>query len=220
MHAGAKGFHLPGEYGHETILDETVVYLVACDDEPDLEGAKRLDGKERTILAGDSGSPFDHGFLDDQRNCPCACNQFPFLDQGVVVERGAHDVFHHVEGRKGGGVHSYQPVPAGEKVDFPFPRLVFPENAVSRYGPGKNGCSLVFVKFVLCHFQDVEMILSQPLQVTEILVANDMAFAKSGPFELTGSDLRDVMCEFSAHGILQFDLLHAYDPLAFPKTRD
>jgi hypothetical protein len=76
------------------------------------------------------------------------------------------------------------------------------------------------VKFVLCHFQDVEMILSQPLQVTEILVANDMAFAKSGPFELTRSDLRDVMCEFSAHGILQFDLLHAYDPLAFPETRD
>ncbi|MEE8552709.1 MAG: hypothetical protein V3S72_05365, partial [Desulfobacterales bacterium] len=66
----------------------------------------------------------------------------------MVVQRGAHHLIDHVEGRKGRGVDGQQPVSLRFQTDFAFPGFVFPAHALSAQRIGHNGCCFVFMNLV------------------------------------------------------------------------
>jgi len=58
---------------------------------------------------------------------------------------------------------------------------------------------------VFSHVRDVKMSFPQPLEVTEIIVADDVALSKGRSLEFPGTDLRDVMGQGAPNGLFEGD---------------
>jgi len=71
----------------------------------------------------------------------------------------------------------------------------------------KDQSSVVFVDFVLLEVQDIEVIFSQALEMTDVPVAYGVIFPEGGTFEFTGAYFRDIVSELGAHSVLDFDFL-------------
>jgi hypothetical protein len=123
------------------------------------------------------------------------------------VQAGAHDLLHHVESGKAGRVHHQQTVSLGEEPHLSLLGGPFTSHAVAGKGFAEDQGGVIFVEFVLFEVQDIEVIFSQALEVTDVPLTNRMVFSKSGALELAGPYFRDIVCELSAHGVLNFEFL-------------
>ena len=81
--------------------------------------------------------------------------------------------------------------------------------------PGAQGVEdlrrVVFVEHVFIVFPDVDMILPQGEEERDILLGNDMALAEGRALLFAGNNLRDIMAEDLAHGLLCFHQFHGSD---------
>ena len=72
----------------------------------------------------------------------------------------------------------------------------------------------VFVDFIFFQVDEVKVIFPEFLKVTDVIVANRVAFAKSRPFELAGANFGDIVGQFSPNGFFQIDFpQHDSSPL-------
>ncbi len=108
-----------------------MVNFVTRNHQPHLCFADGVDGKHSAILTGDGCRPFNGCALHDKRNGAGSGHQFPFFDERVIVKGGAHDLIDHVKGSQSTGVNRKQPVFSCQQLDFSFPGLVLPGNAVT-----------------------------------------------------------------------------------------
>jgi hypothetical protein len=123
------------------------------------------------------------------------------------VKSRAHDFLDHVESGECCSVYHEKPVPLCEESYFSFFRCPFTPHAIAGKRLTKDQGSVVFVDFILFEVQDIEVIFSQALKVTDVSVAYGVIFPEGGTFEFTGAYFRDVVSELGAHSVLDFYFL-------------
>jgi hypothetical protein len=128
------------------------------------------------------------------------------------MQSGAHHLIHHIEGGKGGGIYRQQTGCFCQKTYLPFPGAILPDDTISSQGSGQDNRSFIFVNFIFCQINDVEMILAELLEMTEIRLTYGMAPSKGGSLEFTGANLSNVMRQFVAYSVLQVYCLQHHVP--------
>jgi hypothetical protein len=122
----------------------------------------------------------------------------------------AHHLLYHVESGQCSGVYHEKAVSLCNKSYFPFFRRSFTYHSIAGKGLTEDQGGFVFMDFVLFKVQDIEMILSKSLEVTDIPIAYGVIFPKGRTFEFTGSYLRHIVGELGPHSILDFDFFDQY----------
>ena len=88
----------------EAVLDQAVIDFVAGNNQSGLACRKGSTGSTAPF-AGDASGPFNGGPLHDQGNGPGGRHLLAFFHRHVVVQGGAHDLVHQVEGGQSRDVH-------------------------------------------------------------------------------------------------------------------
>jgi hypothetical protein len=117
----------------------------------------------------------------------------------------AHDLLDHVESGQRGGVYHKKPVSLCEESDFSFFWRFFTFHSIAGKRVTQDQSGLIFVNFVLFEIEDIEVIFSQTLEMTDVPVAYGVIFPEGGAFEFTGAYFRYIVSELGAHSVLDFD---------------
>ena len=128
----------------------------------------------------------------------------PFGSTGIQVSALGFGAM-RLPAREDKKVDLEQAVPSGIEIDFSFPGIIFPGDALSGQGMRQDGCGLVFVDLVLLQVDHIEVIFPQALEAAKIVLANRMALAESRPFKLARPDFGGIMRQLEAHSIFHFD---------------
>ncbi len=117
------------------------------------------------------------------------------------MQRRAHDLAEHVERKQRVTIYLQEAVVFRNDADFSFFRLILDFDAVSHERPRDRVGRLVLMQFVVSNLQHEKMLLAEPLEMTNVLFANDVAFFEGAALELAWPDLGYIMSEDRAYGL-------------------
>ena len=204
-----EGGNLFQNHGGEAVLNAAVEHLVAGGDDTDLfrpEGKHTEDGS-----AGGGLFRTLHFALFDDEGDDAGAGQFIALFNGEIpMAGGDHHLPEGVYGQELAAVHLQETVDIGDELDL----ALFHGGGVHML-PGAQGVEdlrrVVFVEHVFIVFPDEDMILPQGEEERDILFGDDMALAEGRALFFAGNNLRDIMAEDLAHGLLCFHQFHGSD---------
>jgi hypothetical protein len=123
------------------------------------------------------------------------------------VKGRTHHLLHHVESGQGCRVHHEEPVSLRKESYFSFFWRSFTGHSFAGKGITEDQGCVVLVDFVLFEIEDIEMIFSQTLEMTDVPVANGVIFSEGRAFEFAWAYFRDIVGELRPHSVLHFDFL-------------
>ena len=85
--------------------------------------------------------------------------------------------------------------------DFAFRGVFVAVDAGSHQGVGQDVGRVVLVELILFYIKLVKVVFTQPLEMTDVFVADDMASLKGRALGLAGPDLGDVMGQLGSDSV-------------------
>ena len=204
----AVGRQLAPHHGGEAVLDEALFHLAAGGD----DGGGLLDVGEESqegLVPGGLLGLLEFLLRDDQGDDPHPGQLIAFMDGGIAMAGGDHDLLLGVHGDKAGGIHQEEAVDGGGELDLALLGLA----AVHVFIDGESAEALrgvVLVEHAGGHLPDVEVLLAHAEQHGNVLLRHDVALAEARVLILVLDDLRHVVAEHMAHRVLGFDKSHFF----------